>query len=585
MNNPRKVGGSSPRGEVGEIDTRAPFQSVKAAVSLFGEVAINRDRFSVKRRSSENVFEKETQLILAQKELNKLKKQVDNAEATKKKALADLENAKVTLQSLTIKLANVRESKQSAMEAAKAVRNKSKRFEKTLSIKAVGYEAWKRELEHARKEYARTITEIDSSKQELTKIRQDFDAAREAKLAAFQAAAEARRSVKLNSERISELSNEIANMKASIEQLKLASEESQEDHAQDTGEREVHDDYYKTAKEETQKRLESLKNEYDPELIQSLEAKLAETSAEIEALQEQVKKVHASKMGSMSLLTSELKESAKTLQDVAEERNSLGKLVFSLRTELKQLKKEQEEVKEKEQGAEALAANLTSELQGAMGLEMPEPCTLEDLEANIFYVQTAKIQKLESETEDARREAEEMRKKAQELKQEAEKSRATAEETKNKVELVLIEAKEAKAAELRALKEIKILSEVGRVSTTKFTGNITISNEEFESLRGKVKECEDLIEKKEAAVIEELQGIYARTNEANRKVEANLKAIEETKAATEVALWSAEMATSAKIAIENELRRCLQQEKMVVPNASFQILDHPDNSSTPISTI
>jgi len=522
----------------------------------------------------QNVFEKETQLILAQKELDKIKKHVDNAEAVKAKALSDLESAKEILQNLTTRLANVRESKQSAMEAAEAVKSQSRRFEKTLSLKAVGYEAWRQELEHARKEYVTTINELDSSKQELTKIRQDLDAVMGAKLAALQAAGEAQRSAKLNSERIGELSNEIAAMKASIEQLKLAAEQSQE-------EREARLlSYYKNAKEEVQNNLDSLKNEYDPELMQNLDVKLAETSAEIEALQEHIKKLHASKMDSVRLLTSELKEATKTLEDVAEEKNSLNKLVAFLRTELKQVRNEQDGVKEKEQAAEALAANLTDELQGRMGEAKPAPNTVDDLEADIFYVQSKKIQKLQLETEGARREAEEMRRKAQELKGEAERSRAVAEEAEQKLELVLVEAREAKAAEQRAVKEIKILSEVGKVPNSKFSGKIKISNEEFEAMKAKAKECEELVEKKEALAMAELQQIYRRKNEVDRKVETNLKAIEETKAATETALWSAELADSFKVAIETELKRWRQQQQKLISDDASQKLEH---SVIPIS--
>ncbi|KAL2339956.1 hypothetical protein Fmac_007896 [Flemingia macrophylla] len=288
----------------------------------------------------------------------------------------------------------------------------------------------------------------------------------------MQAAREAQRSAKLNSEMITELSNEIATMKASLEQLKLAFEQSQEE-----GKAELVG-YFKTAKEEARKYMDFLKKEYDPELMQSLDTKLAETTAEIKILQQQIKNC------------------------------MLPRWMF------------------------------------------------------------AKIQKIQLETEGARKEAEEMKRKAQELKQEAERARVVAEEAEKKLELVLAEAKDAKVAEKTIVKEINILSEVGRVPNSKFSGTINMSNEDFEALRAKAKECEDLVENKDAIVMAELQQIYARKNEVDRKVETNLKAIEETKVAIETTLWSVEMADSAKAAIESELMRYHQQQQKLVPGTT-----------------
>ncbi|OMO76987.1 hypothetical protein CCACVL1_15246 [Corchorus capsularis] len=532
---PKSVG--SPRAEVGEIDTRAPFQSVKAAVSLFGEVAVStRERRTPRKSrlsSSENVIDKETQLLLAQKEINSVKQKLESAESTKAKADGDLETAKITLQDLATKLEALTQSKESAIEAREAVKEQARQLELQTSQNHQDFKERTMELDCATEQYMDVATQLDAAKQELNKIRQDFDAALEVKLAAFQQAAEAHRSAKLHSERATELSKEIVAMKEAIQQLKFATQHVYQEQANILAEKDALQTSYKTAKEEAHHKLLSLRKAYDPDLTKYLEEKLIETTAEVEALQEAMKKAHALEMDSVRVVTTELNEATTTLQRVSDEECALRKLVSSLRLQLEEVKREQD-------------AQLQLQLQIA-GANQNEN----------EHHHLITLEHLTSEIESATRETQEMKKPIQRLQMEAENARIAQEEVKQKLERALEQAQEAKAAEKRVLNQMQDFS-----ANLEATGRIKISKEECDSLKSKVGEFENMADMKIAAAMTELEAINATKNETDKKLEATLKALEEIKVATELADKSTTAAEAAQSVLESELRRRRQQEEI-----------------------
>uniref|UniRef100_A0A1J3GD89 WEB family protein n=1 Tax=Noccaea caerulescens TaxID=107243 RepID=A0A1J3GD89_NOCCA len=566
---------SSPSVEVGEIDTSAPFQSVKDAVNLFGEAAFSAEKPLIRKaspQSAEKVLVKQTELHLAQKELNKLQEQLKNAETIREKALSELEWAKRTVDELTRKLEAVNESRDSAnkvTEAAKSQIEEAKPGDVSVVSRS---DAHTREIE----QYGAVCKELDTAKQELRKIRQVSNEISETKTVALTKVEEAKEVAKVNSEKIELLRKEISAVNESVEQTKLACSQARKEQSEIFAEKEIQQKSYKAGMEESAKKLLALKNEFDPEFAKKLEVQLTETYNEIDELQKQMESAKAMDVDFVNGVSLELNEAKGLLEKLVEEEKSLQESVESLKAELENVKTEHSEVEAKEAEIESMAGDLhlklsksKSELEECVAEESKAKADLEDM--MLTYHQ------ISSETEAARREAEAMRNKAEELMKEAENAHLALEDTELNLRVALDEAEEAKAAETKALEQIKSLSEktdAARNSTSSESGaqSITLSQEEFKSLSKRAEVFDKLADMKVAAALAQVEAVRASENETLKKLETTQEEIEKLKTATQEALKKAAMADAAKKAVEGELRRWRERDQKKAEEVASRIL-------------
>ncbi|CAJ2633728.1 unnamed protein product [Trifolium pratense] len=572
---------------VGEIDTNSPIQSVKDAVSLFGEVASSAENPTIKKSKSkpysvESVWAKEAQLHLAQVELNKLMAQLKNAETTKAQLLAELEKSKTTVTDLKQKLKVIRESRELAIQETKALKCQAKQLkEKKLGNLNVTNCTSKEESESAVQRYKSIIAELDLAKQELRKIRQECKESMEVKVSAFKRAEEAKDAMAAYTERAYELSKEILAVQESIQQLKLSSVEANQQKEEILVEKNVLSQSYKATLEESKKKLLALKKDFGPGLAENLELKFNETMNEISALQKEMENKNKSDIESLKSVTFVLDDAKQSLQKISEEENSIRSFVEALRVELENVKREHSVLKKKECETESIVRNLRGELHKG------------ELELEVYLAEESKVRgsskkmigmlnQMSSETENARREAEDMKIKAIELKVEAEVTKRALEDAEMELKVALEEAEAAKAEEASILDQIRDLSEktnADHASTSESGARITISWEEFECLNRMIEECDRLASVKVAAATANIEAAKVSENEAFKKLEVTQKEIEEIKKATHEALKQAEIAGRAKTAVETELKRLRERRNKKAAETAARVLAEKQMSS------
>ncbi|XP_078431942.1 weak chloroplast movement under blue light protein (DUF827) [Wolffia australiana] len=556
------------KSEVGEIDTRAPFESVKAAVSLFGEAAFMADKPLARKSKppvAESIVAKETQLQVAQKELSRLTEQLNNAEATRAEALAELEQAKAAVDDLTRELKLVNESKTSALKVTESARAQIKKLEEGHSgPDSKDGPDWALELDSSREQFSIIIAELDGVKQELSRTRRDLKASMDSKASASRREAESEKLTLSNRERVAQLLKETEVVKETLVQVKLALSQSQDEESTIQSNKELKRQAQMLAIEAAQKEAASLKADLDPDILKALEAKLAEVEEEVNAAEKELADVKRLDLETCACLAADLEAARNTLQQVAEEELSLKGSTELLRSELERIRKENAELIETETRIESLVDDLDRKLREAKAeLRIADSRQLKAETARDELI-SARAQ-LVLEAEDAKREAEEMERKAAELREKVAATAATLDEAEKKLHAALREAEAAKAAEEIARNEMKQhtgrTSVAGRSSTSDSDDRITISGEEHRSLNQTVEDSETVMEMKVAAALAQVEAVRASEHEALRRLETVRLELKEVNSATEEALKKAEMAQAARRAVEAELKRWRQREQ------------------------
>ncbi|CAN8231691.1 unnamed protein product [Cochlearia groenlandica] len=511
-----------PSVEVGEIDTRAPFQSVRDAVSLFRQVSFTKKqppRLS-SSSSSQDVTtdelekEKETQLLLAEQEMDRVKICLDVSVKAKAQALSDLDSAQRKAADLRAKLESTKQSRRSAILTTRTMNQR---------LDELQYE--NQETDKAREDYILVTSEIFMAKQELTELKQQFSLSVEERLAELQRADKAECEHVVNSQKIKDMEQEIVEMRKAAEKLKSEAARRNEEAEKINEERIASGETYSAMKQEAEKRLEDLRLDCDPELRQHIE-ELMEISSENNGLQEEIK------------LARELKAAKSAVQVLLDEEGSYKILVSSLTVELDGVQRENKDLKEKE-------------------IEKQEVVEEEDewVEAR------RKAQETMQEAEETRKEAEKTMKQVEELKREASTMRKSMGEALKQLEIVLRAVEKAKIAEKRAVEDMRVLTEKqGSLTNDEPDKKIRISMREFDELRGKQEESEIMVELKAKTVATQLEEIFESKVEGEKMLDEKMKEIEELEAEIDGALRNAEIAEEAHCIVDAELRKWKPEE-------------------------